>query len=129
MNGIIYGFVDYWPTYAPSSTVINKDGTQSIKDNYLIVAHLSQIQSVWGITPYQVWINAKDSTQFIYDYAAETRTNFEFFEDAASQVIAQKNDPVFQGTNGVLTIGFIIVLLLCTTGFLIYWIHSIQSRT
>jgi len=129
INGVIYGFVDYWPTYAPSSTVVNKDGTQTIKDNYLIVAHLSQIQSVWGITPYQVWINAKDSTQFIYDYAAETRTNFEFFEDAASQVIAQKNDPVFQGTNGVLTIGFIIVLLLCTTGFLIYWIMSIQSRT
>ena len=31
--------------------------------------------------------------------------------------------------NGVLTIGFIIVLLLCATGFLIFWILSIQSRT
>ena len=40
-----------------------------------------------------------------------------------------KNEPVFQGTNGILTIGFIIVLLLCAAGFLIYWILSIQSRT
>jgi putative ABC transport system permease protein len=36
---------------------------------------------------------------------------------------------VFQGTNGILTIGFIIVLVLCCAGFLIYWILSIQSRT
>ena len=27
-----------------------------------------------------------------------------------------------------MTVGFIVVLLLCTTGFLIYWILSIQSR-
>ena len=40
----------------------------------------------------------------------------------------QKNDPVLQGTNGILTVGFIVVLLLCTVGFLIYWILSIQSR-
>ena len=39
-----------------------------------------------------------------------------------------KNDPVLQGTNGILTVGFIVVLLLCTVGFLIYWILSIQSR-
>ena len=41
----------------------------------------------------------------------------------------KKNDPMFQGTNGILTVGFIVVLLLCTTGFLIYWILSIQSRS
>jgi len=44
-------------------------------------------------------------------------------------LIAQKNDPVFQGTNGILTLGFICILLLCSIGFLIYWVLSIQSRT
>jgi putative ABC transport system permease protein len=43
-------------------------------------------------------------------------------------LVEKKNDPVLQGTNGILTVGFIVVLLLCSVGFLIYWILSIQSR-
>jgi len=128
-RGVIYGFIDYWPSYAPTQNVMGEDGQYTQKENYLIVSHLSQLQSDWGVTPYQIWIKAKGSTQFIYDFAAESRVRFVHFEDAPAQVIALKNDPVFQGTNGILTIGFIIVLLLCATGFLIYWVLSIQSRT
>jgi len=128
-RGVIYGFVDYWPGYAPTTRRKGNDGIYKDEDNYLVVAHLSQLQSYWGVTPYQVWIKAKDSTQFIYDYAAESGTRFTTFKDTTAELIALKNDPVFQGTNGILTIGFIIVLVLCTAGFLIYWILSIQSRT
>jgi putative ABC transport system permease protein len=35
---------------------------------------------------------------------------------------------MIQGTNGILTVSFIVVLLLCGVGFLIFWILSIQSR-
>lgn len=38
----------------------------------------------------------------------------------------RESDPVFQGTNSILTAGFIIVLLLCCR--ISYWILSIQSR-
>ncbi|MBR6424941.1 MAG: ABC transporter permease, partial [Oscillospiraceae bacterium] len=34
-----------------------------------------------------------------------------------------------QGTNGVLTVGFILVLCVCMAGFLIFWVLSIQGRT
>lgn len=129
MKGIIYGFVDYWPSYAPVTLTKGKDGLYSESEHFLIVAHLSQLQSSWGVKPYQVWIRAKDSTQFIYDYAEESQTKYAVFLDSASELIRLKNDPIFQGTNGILTIGFICVLLLCITGFLIYWILSIQSRT
>ena len=129
VRGIIYGFVDYWPSYAPVTRSKSADGVYKETDNFLIVAHLAQLQSSWGVTPYQVWIKAKDSSQFLYDYAEETGTRFTTFRDSAADLIALKNDPVFQGTNGILTVGFIVVLLLCTTGFLIYWILSIQSRT
>ena len=129
MRGIIYGFVDYWPSYAPVTKVKGSDGLYEEKDNFLIVAHLSQLQSSWGVSPYQVWIRTEDSSEFIYDYARETGTVYAVFEDAAAELIDLKNDPIFQGTNGILTIGFICVLLLCITGFLIYWILSIQSRT
>ena len=128
-RGVIYGFVEYWPGYSPKLQIRGDGGVIEEADNFLVVAHLSQLQSAWGITPYQVWIKAKGSTQFLYDYAAETGTKYTTFRDAAAEVIRQKNDPIFQGTNSILTISFIVVLLLCATGFLIYWILSIQSRT
>jgi len=129
MRGIIYGFVDYWPGYAPVTLSKDSDGIYREKENFLVVAHLEQLQASWGVTPYQVWIKAKDSTQFIYDFSEKTNTKFVMFEDSAKQLVELKNDPVFQGTNGILTIGFICILMLCTIGFLIYWILSIQSRT
>lgn len=129
VRGIIYGFIDYFPSYSPVTTTRGEDGVYEQTDNFLIVAHLSQLQSSWGITPYQVWIKTKDSSRFLYDYVEESGTEYVIFEDMAAELIAIKNDPVFQGTNGILTIGFIIVLMLCMAGFLIYWILSIQSRT
>lgn len=129
VRGIIYGFVDYWPSYNAVSNVKDKDGVYKEKDNYLIVAHLAQLQAAWGITPYQVWLDTDGSSQFLYDYAAESGTKYTVFKDTSAELISLKNDPVFQGTNGILTVGFIVVLLLCATGFLIYWILSIQSRT
>lgn len=129
IRAVIYGFVDYWPTYAPSTYTKAEDGIYRETDNFLIVANLAQLQATWGTTPYQVWIDAEGSTQFLYDYAHEHQIKYELFRDTSAQLLAKKNDPIYQSTNGILTIGFISVLLLCTIGFLIYWILSIQSRT
>lgn len=41
---------------------------------------------------------------------------------------AVSKDPLLQGTNGVLTMSFIVMLVLCTAGYLIYWIMSIRAR-
>ncbi len=129
IRGVVSGFVDYWPSYAPTTRVKGSDGLEKQVDNYLIVAHLSQLQASWGVTPYQVWIKTAGSSRFLYDYAQKTGTRYLVFKDTEAEVVNMKNEPVFQGTNGILTIGFIIVLLLCAAGFLIYWILSIQSRT
>jgi len=126
-TGIICGFIDYWPTYYPTVTTIQRDGTEKVTDQWLVVANLAQIQSAWGVTPYEIWMKT-DSNQFIYSFAEEQGIKFKTFLDADAAIVAEKNDPVLQGTNGVLTVGFIIILLVCMTGFLIYWILSIRSR-
>lgn len=128
-RGIVYGFVDYWPTYSPTTSVKGADGLYHVVDNYLVVAHLSYYQSNCAVTPYQIWMKAEDNTDFIYDFAAKTGTSFISFRDSTAELIKLKNDPIFQGTNGILTLGFTIVLILCSVGFLIYWILSIKSRT
>ena len=128
VRGVIYGFVEYWPTYASHVYKKGSNGLYAEQENYLIVANLSQLQAVWGVTPYQVWMKAADSSQFIYDFAEETGTLFSKFGVAAAGIVDLKNDPVIQGTNGILTVGFIVVLVLCAVGFLIYWVLSIRSR-
>ena len=43
-------------------------------------------------------------------------------------MVKMKNDPVFQETNGLLTIGFLVALLICCIGFLIFQIMGIRER-
>lgn len=128
VRGVIYGFVDYWPGYNNKVSVTNSDGSQNDMDNFLIVAHLSKIQNADGVMPYQVWIKMSGSTQPVYDFIADKNIKLEYFCDTNEDIIEMKNNPVIQGTNGILTVGFIVILILCSVGFLIYWILSIQSR-
>ncbi|MBR6767807.1 MAG: ABC transporter permease [Clostridia bacterium] len=128
-RGVIYGFVDFFPGYVPVSYRLQDDGLYREIENYLVVAHLQQLQSSWGVEPYEVWFKNSSDSAYIYDMAQEEGIRFEKFEDAGAQIVASKNDPVLQGTNGILTVGFIVVLILCSVGFLIYWILSIKSRS
>lgn len=129
MRGIVYGFVPYWPTYGEKVRVRGSDGVWREQDCYLIVANLSQVQAAFGVTPYEVWIRTDGgSTQFIYDYIERSGKKLRAFRDANAEIIEQKRDAVMQGTNGILTVGFIVVLVLCTVGFMIYWVLSIRQR-
>lgn len=128
-RGIIYGFVDYWPGYAPFTHEKNADGVYRETENHLIVANLSQVQDVMGVRPYSVWVRAKDGAQFLYDYAETSGTRYAVFEDVDAKIVEMKNDPMIKSLNGVLTVGFIVALALCFIGFLMYWILSIRQRT
>ncbi len=128
LEGVICGFVDYWPSYLPQETKQDAFGNVTQTRNHLVVANLQQVQSQWGIQPYEVWLRVEGSTLPVYEYLGEHPMNLLNFEDVNEKLTDLKNDPMLQGTNGILTVGFVIVLLLCTVGFLIYWVLSIQSR-
>lgn len=127
-TGIIYGFVDYFPGYVEESHSLNDKETLVTTENYLIVANLAQVQQAYGLRPYQVWIQTDGSSRFIYDYAEKNNIAYTTFEDVSAKMVDVKNDALFQGTNGILTMSFIVILILCCTGFLIYWILSIRQR-
>ena len=128
--GVIAGFVDYWPTFKPTGIRLLNDGTTEETTNFLIVAHLSTIQSEWGKTPYNVFLRLSDPSDenFIYDFVAENNIKLSKYENLADKKEAIRQDTLFQGTNGILTMSFIVILILCLAGYLIYWIMSIKSR-
>lgn len=122
--GVVIGFVDVWPSYNNKTT----DNEGNVVDNYLIVANYDQLLSNLGLYPYEIWMNVKKSTSSVYTFAEENKITYEKFNDSTKSIVEHKNNPIFQSTNGMLTISFIVILILCATGFLIYWILSIKSR-
>ena len=130
MYGFVYGFVDHWPAYSDMRTEINRAGERVQVDEYLLITNLGYLQTHWGMLPYEVWMKTNTpSNRFFREFLAE-RSDIRMirYRDAKERVVDSKSDPILQGTNGVLTVGFIVTLLVCFTGFLIYWILSIKSR-
>ena len=125
----VVGFVDYWPTYNPISITRLPTGEVLHNTVYLAVANLGELMNNWGVRPYQVWMRTDGvSHRFIHDLFEERSINIVEFNDTQANLANALSDPIIQSTNGVLTIGFIMTMLLCFTGFLIYWILSIKSR-
>lgn len=128
LTGIVYGFVDYFPGYIQNTHELNEEDTLVTTENFLIISNLAAVQQSFGVKPYQVWVKTDGSSQFIYDYAEKNNVSYVSFDDVAAKLVDVKNDALFQGTNGILTMSFIVILILCCTGFLIYWILSIRQR-
>lgn len=129
-TGKIIGFVEYWPGYEPVSTSLNQDGTVVSRDNYLIVTHIATLQQEWGTVPYELWITLKDGADAkeLYEWVDERDVHLVKYVNKAENMENAVADPLLQGTNGVLTMGFIVSIILCAVGYLIYWIMSIRSR-
>lgn len=122
----VIAFVDYWPSLNPYKQ--NENG--SYVDFAILNYNYVQVQSS-SLPPYEVWLKLKEDTKTADLYASieEGDFNAATISVASQEVISAKNDPMLQGLNGALTLGFIIIMIMCFIGFLIYWILSIRSRT
>ena len=129
-TGKIVDFVDYWPGYAPSETVLDPDGSAATYENYMIVTHYDALRNDWGVLPYEVWLKLKEghTSQEVYNWIEANDVHVAKYVDRAKEIRMTSEDPLLQGTNGVLTMGFIVTMILCGVGYLIYWIMSIRSR-
>lgn len=129
-EGRIVDFFDYWPGYEPVSMVLATNGNVETMANLLVVANISALQKNFGVTPYEVWVslNQEAAGDGIYEWIENNNLRINKFADRAADMKKVTEDPLLQGTNGVLTMGFIVTIILCGVGYLIYWIMSIRSR-
>ena len=130
LKGTVVDFIDYFPSYRPTVTVINPDGNATTEENYLIVANYSDLRKRLGIQPYEQWISLREgaSPNDVYDFITSHHMTVRKYTNRASDVEHTMTDPLLQGTNGILTMGFAVTLLLCAVGYLIFWIMSIKER-
>lgn len=121
----VLAFVDYWPSMNPYEAA--DDG------GYIdfAIMNFDYVRVLTTVEPYQVWLDIDDSTstEELYKSIEDAKIKPTSIEVASQKIISEKNDPMLQGMNGALTLGFIIIMVMCIIGFLIYWILSIKSRT
>jgi len=124
LEGTIYAFIDYWPTYNPNQT------NRMNRAPGFVVANLSYIQNKMALQPYEVWIKKQEGAtdKQINDDILKKEIKLSFIDYTGQELVKMKNDPMLQGMNGMLTLGFIASMLISLLGFLIYWIISIQNR-
>ena len=128
---IVYGFVNYWPSINPYARVRSGSET-TIGPRDFIICNLEFLQNKFTKQPYDVWIKKADNVtdtqiyNYIWDHGELQAETVDYLDQ---RIIEAKNDPLLQGFNGMLTLGFMITMFVCVIGFLIYWILSIRTRT
>lgn len=125
----IVGFFNYWPSYEPVTYSMSNDGKVVESEQYMLVVNLSMLQKEWLTYPYEVWMKVGSDTDGLYQFVKEhSSVAFSKFNDLDVKKESIRSDTLFQGTNGILTMSFAVVLILCAVGYLIYFILSIRSR-
>ena len=109
--------VDYWPSINPYQTVRASSGSgdETALCDFLI-CNLDFLQSKFTKEPYDVWIKKADGVtdSELYDYIwSHSELQAESVDYLDQQIIEAKNDPLLQGFNGMLTLGFIITMFVC----------------
>lgn len=121
---VVYGIVDFFPSFNP---FIKQSGD---RNPMLIVGHLDYIQNNLALEPYEVWIKMKDdaSLQDLADDIVAKEIMVTRFEASLEDVLESRRDPFQMAMNGVMTLGFLISILICFCGFLLYWVITLFSR-
>lgn len=124
---IVCDFIDYWPGFVPKKEAKQDEDP----DNYLVVANIGYVYNNMPLRPYQVWLKKKPGVPSadIYAEMQEKGIKTDQFEDSDTLNLQMKREPAMLGTNGSLTLGFILTMVISLNGFLIYWVMSLKKRS
>ena len=125
----IVDFVEYWPGYRPYVMTLDADGGVMTTPQYLVIANIAALTKSWGTVPYEVWVsNSGEEIEGFSQWIEEEKVRLMKYVNRQADMDAVEEEPLLQGTNGILTMGFLMTMILCATGYLLYWVLAIRSR-
>lgn len=129
----VVGVVDVWPGYNGYSYDRSEDSGEIIEtEGYLAIMNYTCLVNSFGVYPYEVWIKTDRSKKEVSDaikknYESDVRY-IQSLDSWRNSLNDEKSTAIMQITNGFFTADFLISLILCIIGYLIYWITSIRDR-
>lgn len=129
-RAVIVGIVDAFPGYTCTDYDEMPNGKYEAYPRYLIVANYSTVMRTFRTRPYSIWMKLSDDADpEAITKAIEDKGIITLSAVSTEEVIRDnKNSVLVQITNGMFSIGFIISIIVCGAGFLIYWILTIKER-
>ena len=147
----VCAIVKSFPGYERYTYETDADGNVTEHERYLIVANYATVVEKFGMTPYSVWMNLSkgktvddivgylggensensDSTVDNLTDTQSEKVQSEIYRNitSAQQLIDEnKNSATVQITNGMFTLSFILSLIVCSVGFLLYWVMTLKQR-
>ena len=124
IQAVVLGFVDYWPSFDPNAAGRGRTRT-------FAVANFDYVFAKMATEPYELWMDLERGAQSGPLYAAVEEQELRVLEirDTSQLTIEAKNDPLLQGTNGVLTFGFLTAVLVSVTGYVLFLVFALRERT
>lgn len=150
-NAKVCAIVKGFPGYERYTYETDAEGNVTEQEKYLIVANYATVVEKFGMTPYSVWMNLSkgktvddivgylggensensDSTADNLTDTQSEKVQSEIYRNitSAQQLIEEnKNSATVQITNGMFTLSFILSLIVCSVGFLLYWVMTLKQR-
>ena len=129
-SGTVCAIVDAFPGFQQYVYEKDSEGEMQEVERYLVVANYAYVVGAFSQTPYQVWMHLKDGVDYkdVLQALSDEDVNIVQYESLDKDVSEMQESPLVLITNGLFSLSFIIAIILCTVGFLIYWITSIKQR-
>jgi putative ABC transport system permease protein len=115
----VVGIIDYWPTINPKEVP------------EFVIAPYSNVFKNKTIKPYEVWLKLAPSAT-ADDAIRELKEKdipLLYSNNVADMIALDSRSAMRMGTNGILTLGFMVTVAAFAIGFLLYWVLSIKGRT
>ncbi len=135
---VVAGIVEAFPSYDGYTEIIDapENATEEELANakmvtvkqHLIVDSFRQMTNDCGTTDYEIWIRCGDKADVVEKFIEDNQIPCVYKKNTEASIESTLTSSLIQITNGVLTMSFLVCLLLCTIGFLMYWILSIRER-
>ncbi len=124
LQAVVLGFVDYWPSFDPNAAGRGRTRT-------FAVANFDYVFAKMATEPYELWMDLEPGAQSgpLYTAVEEQELRVLEIRDTSQLTIEAKNDPLLQGTNGVLTFGFLTAVLVSVTGYVLFLVFALRERT
>jgi len=127
LDFVIIAAIDTWPGYEP--TIENSEG--ELIDNPIIIVNWDYFFESNPIRPYSFLIEKAEGVadEELFNALLGSEFGMSAATFSGVEIAKEKNDPILQGTNGLLSVSFIISAVICAAGVMVYWIISIKKRT
>ncbi|MDE6627075.1 MAG: FtsX-like permease family protein [Lachnospiraceae bacterium] len=129
-SGIVCGVFDAWPGYEQYSYGYDDEEKWVEQQKYMIVVNYAYEVAAFWDWPYEIWmdLNDKASVSDVREFLAGQEIQTDDVTGADENIREIRDTAMIQITNGLFTLSFLVSIILCTVGFLIYWITSIKQR-